>query len=171
MRKPRSGTPSLEARAHAGNPNPEKNHHCAARFERGLELSPSVTVLAGHSLGYSGVTILLISGTASAADQGEILYPKDFRAQVSRTYRNISALLEAVGATWKDVIRTTCYLRDIKRDYEALNEIRTRFFEEQGLDPLPASTGIRAILCRPDLLIEWKLWQYLDQIAAVQESN
>jgi hypothetical protein len=24
----------------------------------------------------------------------------------------------------------------------------------QGLDPLPASTGIQAILCRPDLLVE-----------------
>jgi len=63
-------------------------------------------------------------------------------------------LLEAEGASWKDVVRTTCYLRDIERDYEAFNEIRTQFFKEQGLDPLPASTGIQAILCRPDLLIE-----------------
>ena len=28
------------------------------------------------------------------------------------------------------------------------------FYKEQGLDPLPASTGIQAILCRPDLLVE-----------------
>ena len=58
------------------------------------------------------------------------------------------------GATWKDIVRTTCYLRDIERDYAAFNEERTTFFREQGLDPLPASTGIQAILCRPDLLIE-----------------
>ena len=51
-------------------------------------------------------------------------------------------------------MRTTCYLRDIERDYADFNEIRTQFFKEQGLDPLPASTGIQAILCRPDLLIE-----------------
>ena len=51
-------------------------------------------------------------------------------------------------------MRTTCYLRDIERDYEAFNEGRTEFFREQGLDPLPASTGIQAILCRPDLLVE-----------------
>ena len=31
---------------------------------------------------------------------------------------------------------------------------RTAFFKEQGLDPLPASTGIQAHLCRPELLIE-----------------
>jgi enamine deaminase RidA (YjgF/YER057c/UK114 family) len=51
-------------------------------------------------------------------------------------------------------VRTSCYLRDIERDYDEFNQIRTRFFGEQGLDPLPASTGIQAILCRPDLLIE-----------------
>ena len=78
----------------------------------------------------------------------------DFRGQTRRTYRNITALLAAEDATWKDVVRTTCYLRDIERDYEAFNEIRTKFFREQGLDPLPASTGLQAILCRPELLIE-----------------
>jgi len=46
------------------------------------------------------------------------------------------------------------FLRDIERDYPAFNEERTAFFKLQGLDPLPASTGIQAILCRPDLLIE-----------------
>ena len=31
---------------------------------------------------------------------------------------------------------------------------RTAFYKKQGLDPLPASTGIQAHLCRPELLIE-----------------
>ena len=78
----------------------------------------------------------------------------DFRAQTWRTFKNITALLEAEGATWKDVVRTSCYLRDIERDYDAFNEIRTEFFKQQGLNPLPASTGIQAIICRPDLLVE-----------------
>ena len=52
------------------------------------------------------------------------------------------------------MVRTTCYLRDIERDYAAFNEERTAFFREQTLDPLPASTGIQAILCRPELLVE-----------------
>ena len=86
----------------------------------------------------------------------------DFRAQTWRTYQNITKLLEAEGATWKDVVRTTCYLRDIERDYEAFNEIRTQFFKEQGLDPLPASTGIQAILCRPDLLVEMEAMAIFD---------
>jgi enamine deaminase RidA (YjgF/YER057c/UK114 family) len=105
-------------------------------------------------LDIKGVTILLISGTASVDESGKTVHVGDFRAQCWRTYRNITGLLEAEGATWKDVVRTTCYLRDIERDYEAFNEIRTQFFKEQKLNPLPASTGVQAILCRPDLLIE-----------------
>jgi 2-iminobutanoate/2-iminopropanoate deaminase len=105
-------------------------------------------------LDIKGVTILLISGTASVDEQGRTIHVGDFGAQTRRTYENITKLLEAEGASWKDVVRTTCYLRDIERDYAQFNEIRTDFFRKQGLDPLPASTGIQAILCRPDLLIE-----------------
>jgi 2-iminobutanoate/2-iminopropanoate deaminase len=105
-------------------------------------------------LDIKGVTLLLISGTASIDDRGRTVHVGDFAAQLRRTYGNITNLLAAEGATWKDVVRTTCYLRDIERDYEEFNRLRTQFFHEQGLDPLPASTGIQAILCRPDLLVE-----------------
>jgi enamine deaminase RidA (YjgF/YER057c/UK114 family) len=108
----------------------------------------------GLRLDIKGITILLISGTASVDENGKTVHAGDFRAQTWRTYKNITKLLESEGATWKDVVRTTCYLRDIDRDYAAFNEIRTQFFREQGLAPLPASTGVQAILCRPDLLIE-----------------
>jgi 2-iminobutanoate/2-iminopropanoate deaminase len=99
-------------------------------------------------------TMLLISGTASINDAGETVHLGDFRAQLWRTYRNISALLASEGATWHDIVRTTCYLRDIERDYRDFNEVRTAFFDWLGLGPLPASTGIQARLCREDLLVE-----------------
>jgi enamine deaminase RidA (YjgF/YER057c/UK114 family) len=108
----------------------------------------------GMRIDLNGLTILLISGTASIDEYGVSVHIGDFRAQLRRTYHNITGLLEAEGATWHDIVRTTCYLRDIERDYEAFNEERTKFFQEQGLDPVPASTGIQAILCRPELLIE-----------------
>jgi 2-iminobutanoate/2-iminopropanoate deaminase len=108
----------------------------------------------GLRIDLKGVSILLISGTASIDEHGQSVHVGDFRAQLRRTFRNITLLLEAEGATWKDIVRTTCYLRDIERDYEAFNEERTAFYREQGLDPLPASTGIQAILCRPELLVE-----------------
>jgi Putative translation initiation inhibitor, yjgF family len=108
----------------------------------------------GMRLDLGGIAVLLISGTASVGPHGETLHAGDLRAQTQRTFANIAALLEAEGASWKDIVRTTCYLRDIERDYAAFNEERTAFYQAQELDPLPASTGIQAILCRPDLLLE-----------------
>jgi enamine deaminase RidA (YjgF/YER057c/UK114 family) len=111
-------------------------------FARGIRFDPG------------DASMLLISGTASVDEAGLTAHAGDFRAQLWRTYRNITALLSAEGATWHDVVRTTCYLRDIERDYKDFNEIRTAFFGWLGLDPLPASTGIQARLCREDLLVE-----------------
>jgi len=108
----------------------------------------------GMRIELNGLVILLISGTASIDESGTSVHVGDFKAQLRRTFANITGLLESEGCTWHDIVRTTCYLRDIERDYEAFNEERTAFFKEQGLDPLPASTGIQAILCRPELLIE-----------------
>ena len=139
-----SGAKTIEKRPISA-PEALNEAFCYARpssFSRGLRLD------------LNGITILLISGTASIGSNGETLHVGDFRAQTRRTYANITALLTAEGATWKDIVRTTCYLRDIERDYAAFNEERTAFYQEQGLDPLPASTGIQAILCRPDLLVE-----------------
>lgn len=128
----------------------------AFRYERPSSFS------RGLRLDIKGVTILLISGTASIDENGVSIHIGDFRAQTVRTYQNVTALLESEGATWKDVVRTTCYLRDIERDYAAFNEIRTQFFQDQGLNPLPASTGIQAILCRPELLFEMEAMAIFD---------
>ncbi len=108
----------------------------------------------GMRVDVGSVAIVLISGTASIDENGQSLDIGDFRAQLRRTYSNITDLLESEGGTWGDVVRTTCYLRDIDRDYDAFNDERTRFIHELGLDPLPASTAIQAHLCRPELLIE-----------------
>jgi 2-iminobutanoate/2-iminopropanoate deaminase len=108
----------------------------------------------GMRIDLGGLTVLLISGTASIDEHGKTVHVGDFRGQTRRTLRNITGLLESEGATWRDIVRTSCYLRDIDRDYETFNEERTAFYKEQGLNPLPASTGIEAKLCRPELLVE-----------------
>jgi enamine deaminase RidA (YjgF/YER057c/UK114 family) len=108
----------------------------------------------GMRIDLNGFALLLISGTASIDEHGKSVHIGDLRAQMRRTLSNITGLLESEGCTWHDIVRTTCYLRDIDRDYEAFNEERTPFYKELGLDPLPASTGIQAKLCRPELLVE-----------------
>ncbi len=108
-----------------------------------------------------GATMLLLSGTASVDEAGGAAHEGDFAAQCFRTYRNLTELLAAEKASWHDVVRTTCYLRDIERDYKLFNEIRTIFFTELGLNPLPASTGIQARLCWSELLVEIELMAIL----------
>lgn len=115
---------------------------CPRSYSRGIRIE------AG------GMAVLLISGTFSSDEHGNILHVGDFRGQMRRTLFNITGLLASEGCTWHEVVRTSCYLRDIDRDYEAFNEERTAFFKEQKLDPLPASTGIQATLCLPELLVE-----------------
>ena len=123
--------------------NEAYDYELPSSFSRGLAVSIR-----------PGQRILWISGTASIDDKGVTVYTGDFRAQLWRTYRNITELLHAEGATWSDIVRTSCYLRDIERDYDEFNKVRTLFFECKGVEPVPASTGIQARLCRSDLLIE-----------------
>ncbi len=112
-----------------------------------------VSFTRGMRVELDGCTMLFISGTASVNEAGDSIHPGDFQAQTLRTFENIKGLLEAEGADWHDVIRTTCYLADF-RQYDEFNEVRNAFYSAQGLDPLPASTCIEARICRPELLVE-----------------
>jgi 2-iminobutanoate/2-iminopropanoate deaminase len=108
----------------------------------------------GIRLELPGAAMLFLSGTASVDERGATVHEGDFAAQCLRTYRNLTRLLDQEGADWRDVVRTTCYLRDIERDYAAFNLVRTWFLASAGCDPLPASTAIQARLCRSGLLVE-----------------
>jgi enamine deaminase RidA (YjgF/YER057c/UK114 family) len=140
----RSGRPLVTRSAISAHQvlNEASDYPRPSSFARGIRFNPGEA------------SLLLISGTASVDEAGLTAHVGDFRAQLWRTYRNITALLAAESATWHDIVRTTCYLRDIERDYRDFNDIRTAFFGWLGLDPLPASTGIQARLCREDLLVE-----------------
>jgi len=126
--------------------NEAYNYQKPSSFSRALRLD------------LGGYKVLLISGTASVNEEGKAEYIGDFKAQVWRTYRNITTLLAAEGMSWHDVVRTTNYLRDIERDYEEFNKIRTSFYNWMKLDPLPASTGIQARLCWETLLYEIEVY-------------
>lgn len=109
-------------------------------------------------LDLGGYKVVLISGTASVNEEGQPEHIGDFKAQLWRTYVNITNLLKAEGMTWHDVVRTTNYLRDIERDYGEFNKIRTTFYQWLNLDPLPAATGIQARLCWETLLVEIEVY-------------
>lgn len=118
------------------------------------EYDTPVPFTRGMRVELPGYSLILISGTASVDEYGKSIHIGDIKAQSWRTFENIEALLESEGADWHDVVRTTCYLRDMSRDYEAFNEVRHGFYLDRGLEPFPASTGIQVTLCREDLLVE-----------------
>lgn len=126
--------------------NEAYNYQKPSSFSRALRLD------------FGGHKVLLISGTASVNEVGEAVHIGDFKAQLWRTYLNITNLLSAEAMTWHDVVRTTNYLRDIERDYAEFNKIRTTFYQWLNLDPLPASTGIQARLCWETLLVEIEVY-------------
>lgn len=118
------------------------------------DYSTPVPFTRGMRVELPGYSLILISGTASVDESGKSIHVGDIKAQSWRTFENIEALLESEGADWHDVVRTTCYLRDMSRDYDAFNEVRHGFYLDRGLEPFPASTGIEVTLCREDLLVE-----------------
>ena len=57
--------------------------------------------------------------------------------ETERTLRNLRAVLDAAGATFADVVKTTVFLADID-DFAAMNGVYARFFP----DPPPARTTV-----------------------------
>lgn len=52
-------------------------------------------------------------------------------------------LLQKCGMGFQHVVRTWIQLRDIDRDYDALNRARREFFQRSGVQLRPASTGVQ----------------------------
>ena len=148
-------TPAAGFRPVVGRaPLPKRAMSAPAVLNEAYDYAEPASFTRGMHVELPGATMLFLSGTASVDEQGRSVHPGDFAAQCLRTYRNLTQLLTAEGASWHDIVRTSCYLRDIERDYDEFNQIRTMFFQSVGLNPLPASTGIQARLCRSDLLVE-----------------
>lgn len=70
-------------------------------------------------------------------------------AQTERVMGNLDAILEAAGAKWGDVVKTTIYLHDLT-DFPTVNEIYGRWIG----DARPARTTVQAAALPRGALIE-----------------
>ena len=68
------------------------------------------------------------------------------RQQSDKMFENALEVLSDHGIAFPDVVRTWIHLDDIDRDYDDLNASRNDFFEREGVERLPASTGIGGFL-------------------------
>ncbi|HNC42813.1 MAG TPA: RidA family protein, partial [Acidobacteriota bacterium] len=73
----------------------------------------------------------------------------DVSAQTERVLTNITAVLEAAGASLKNVVKTTVFLKDMNH-FQAMNEVYGRFFTENP----PARSTVEVARLPKDVLVE-----------------
>ena len=83
--------------------------------------------------------LLFLSGQVALDPATGKLVTGDIGAQTEQIFANISAVLEAAGKSFDDVMKTTIYLADMK-DFGAMNTVYARYFQT----PYPARTTIQA---------------------------
>lgn len=112
-------------------------HEYGVTFERGVVVN------------YGGKSHVLISGTASINNKGEIVHPGDVRAQTLRMLENVEALLTEAESTWADVQMMVVYLRNASDHSVAESIFQNRF----GASGIPYVITL-APVCRPGWLVE-----------------
>jgi reactive intermediate/imine deaminase len=116
-----------------------------------------VQPIAPYSWATRAGNLIFVSGQASLAPDGSIVGPGDIRRQTEQTLENIRVTLEAAGATFDDVVRTTVWITDIA-EYGGMNEVYRRYFP----DAPPARATLINGLVMNGLLVE------IDAIAALE---
>lgn len=101
----------------------------------------------GTRVDYRDRRHVLISGTASINNKGEIMYPKDIRRQTQRMWENVEALLAEAECGFEDVGCMIVYLRDIA-DYHVVKQLYEERFHGKPY------VIVHAPVCRPGWLVE-----------------
>jgi len=115
-------------------------------FQRALE----GRVLYTHVVVAETQALIFISGQLARDKSGNIVGPRDMRAQIRQVGENLRSALEAAGATLDDLVKMTPFVTDIDEFFRHV-DIRHDYL---GV-ALPASTTVEVRrLAHPDLLVE-----------------
>lgn len=101
----------------------------------------------GTSITYGDRQHVIISGTASINNKGEVVHAGDIVRQTERMWENVEELLKEAGCTFDDMGHIIVYLRDIA-DYQIVKEMFDKKFPNH---PRIITYGP---VCRPGWLIE-----------------
>lgn len=102
-----------------------------------------------YSPGLRAGNLLFLSGQIPIDPATGAVIAGDITAQTERVMRNIGALLEAAGARFEHVVRTTVFLADIG-DFAAMNECYAKFVG----DPPPARSTVQVARLPRDARVE-----------------
>ncbi|MBY0278011.1 hypothetical protein K2Z84_21980 [Candidatus Binatia bacterium] len=93
----------------------------------------------------SGARLLRLRGQTTLHTSNLYGAGGDAYEQARAAFRAGDRLLAQCGLGFGDVVRAWIQLRDIDRDYHALNAARRDFFAERGIVLRPASTGVGGV--------------------------
>lgn len=94
-------------------------------------------------------SLLFVSGQIPLDPSTGAMVDGDIAAQTHRVFRNLAAILEAAGASFDHVVRTTVYLADMN-DFAVVNEIYGTYFST----PAPARATVQAARLPKDARVE-----------------
>jgi enamine deaminase RidA (YjgF/YER057c/UK114 family) len=95
-------------------------------------------------------SLVFISGEVGRDAAGTIV-AGGFEAEARQCFANIEYALKRAGATFKDVVRITAYVKDLA-DYAVYAKVRTEVFGEDW--PASASVGVSDLLLGAKLEID-----------------
>lgn len=84
----------------------------------------------------------------------DVLVTGDFEAQARQTFDNVLAVVAALGASPREVARVGVYLRDMPKDFPAMNALFQEYFPE----PFPARTTVPTPGLRFDIEVDAIVW-------------
>ena len=125
----------------------EQVHYLYAPSHLNRTSDYGVSFERGTYIDYGDRRHVLISGTASINNKGEIKYPKNIVKQTERMWENIEALLKEADCTYQDVCEMIVYLRDIS-DYMMVKEMFEMRFKGMPY------VIVQAPVCRAGWLVE-----------------
>lgn len=91
------------------------------------------SAIGPYSQGIAAGDLVFCSGQIGLDPATGVLVDGGVEAQAERALRNLSAVLDAAGCSFDDVVKTTLFLADIA-DFAAVNAVYGRFMP----DPPPA---------------------------------
>jgi enamine deaminase RidA (YjgF/YER057c/UK114 family) len=99
-----------------------------------------------------GSRLVLLSGQVPLDSAGQLVGGSDFRAQATQVFENLKAGLAAGGASFRDVVKISIYLRDVAANLTTFRQVRDQYVNTAAP---PASTLVQVdALFRPDVLLE-----------------
>jgi 2-iminobutanoate/2-iminopropanoate deaminase len=101
-------------------------------------------------------SLLFVSGQVPLDPGTGQIVVGDIAAQTHRVFQNIGAILEAGGASFDHVVRTTVFLADMN-DFAAMNDVYATYFAS----PAPARATVEVSRLPKDARVE------IDVIAAL----